>query len=345
MMNIKRYDEFKENLNEGLFDTLRNLFASMFKGVADEFTKPFQAYAQQLKGAKLADVPKLLKGYLRINRDTLVKQFKGTTDLSQVRKNVKDNLMTIYSAMDATSKLLGPEKYNPKEFLSGAPAPTLKQFTQDEKRFTGTLDAYATQLFNLSAKAAGYKDEDLKSLPAKIDDVPKEAQKAPAKEEVKTTANQGGVQAQAPQAQTPGTGTGRETGIGQEQESRQYPRNWRPLHETAAVAPAAQTPVKPDPKLEVLKKNLLAWFDKTLYAKLDDPFEAAAKAGGPTEKVRKGYDVNQIKSTGNKEGVAKMIDRIMTTTGDPKKDNRMYAAVRDALVREVGVDERDIGTF
>ena len=305
---ISNYDKFVgDRLNEGLWDSLKNLFGKLLQGVSDEIKKPVDELNNKL--SKTRD-PKQIKiimyNYLKLHNTTLTNGLNKAQDLVQLKNLVQDNLKGIYASITACSKTLGEDEFSFSEVFDDAPAGMKKLFDKNEKNFNKNVTPFVVDLIAKQGKQYGY---DEKTTIGKLTAKPEEQAAAT------DTEQQGQINAAA----------------GKTTVTDGFLSNYKDkLFEEAPQVDAAVPPTNPatptvDPKVEAanfkkLKDGIKKWFDFAIYKKMNEALKDEKKKTQTLEDK-----IKAMTTTRHPESVEKMVDAIS------KLDMVKLKQVRDIL--------------
>lgn len=147
-VNEELKDVFGEdiNTNKGLLGTFKNMFGKLLQNVSDELKKPVEELTKKLdKSKKKENTIKYINDYLRTHNETLTNSLKDTNDIKGIYDIVKDNLTSVYTAINAGLKSLG-EKYTFEEMFGDSPKQIQKLFNKNEKNFNKNVENFTQDL-------------------------------------------------------------------------------------------------------------------------------------------------------------------------------------------------------
>lgn len=149
------------NTNKGLLGAFKNLFGKLLQNISDELKKPVEDLTNKLdKSKKKEDTIKYINDFLRIHNENLTKSLNNSNDIESIVKIVKDNLTSVYAAIDAGLKTLG-EKYTFEEMFGQSPKQIQKLFNSNEKNFNKNVDNFTNELILSLGKQYGFTKEDI----------------------------------------------------------------------------------------------------------------------------------------------------------------------------------------
>jgi hypothetical protein len=312
---ITNYNKFRdERLNEGLWDSLKNLFSKLLQGVSDEIKKPVDELNNKLSKTKdPKQMELIMANYLKVHQNTLTTGLKTAKDLPGLKKVVKDNLMGMYAAITAASKTLGKETFTFGEIFSDSPEGLKKLFDGNEKNFNKNIDKFTTDLIvTNAAQFPSYKDKN--ATMEKVNATPEETTEK--KDQNEKEAATGNVPTENTEKGTPVQGEKQNASLEIEDTDR--------LNEEADPKPA-------DPKVEAadfqkLKDSMKKWFDFSIYKKVNESIKETKetkKEGTLEDKIK------NVKSTTHPESVTVIADALT------KADKQTLMKVRDLLGLDV----------
>lgn len=300
---ITSYDKFRDDrLNEGLWDSLKNLFGKLLQGVSDEIRKPVDELNNKLSKTKdPKQMELIMANYLKVHNTTLTNQLKNATNLPRLRTVVKDNLTGIYAAITASSKTLGKDTFTFSEIFADSPSGMKKLFDANEKTFNKNIDSFTDDLIvTQAAQFPSYKDK--QATKTKLTESPEQAA------ENKDAAEKEAAEGNTPTTETPAKEEVKQESINIEKTNR--------LNEEAEPAV--------DPKVEAadfkkLKDSMKKWFDFSIYKKVNDTLkeEKTAKPAGSLEDK-----IKNMTTTKNVDSINKMVDAITKLDMDKLKQVR-----------------------
>lgn len=296
---ITNYNKFRnERLNEGLWDSLKNLFGKLLQGVSEEIKKSVDELNNKLsktKDPKQMEI--IMVNYLKVHNTTLTNQLKNATNLPELRVTVKDNITAIYAAITAASKTLGKESFTFSEIFSDSPAGMKKLFDANEKNFNKNIDSFIDDLIiTQAAQFSSYKDK--QSTKVKLTETTEQA-----------VENKNKSEKEAAEGNTPTTNAG-----GVQQESINIEENNRLNEEVEPVDPKVESA-----DFQKLKDSMKKWFDFAIYKKVNDTLKES-KTIKPTGTLED--KVKNMTTTKNTNSINKMIDVITKLDMDKLKQVR-----------------------
>lgn len=318
---ITNYDKFKnEKLNEGLWDSLKNLFSKLLQGVSEQIQKPVDELNKKLNSTKdPKQLQVIMPNYLKVHNNTLTTQLKTTKTLPELKQVVVDNLSGIYAAVTAASQTLGKDTFTFTEIFGESTPQMKKLFDGNDKNFKKYVPIFTTDLIvATAAQFPSYNDKNATKEKVNASGTTNTNEKEQINKAVQTPATDNKTQPAG--EMKPGTKV----------EPANNANSSLIIQETERLNEEAE-PKPVDPKVEAadfekLKKSMKNWFDLSVYKKLNDTLNGqkdAKPAGTLEDKIK------NIKSTTHPESVTAIADALT------KADKQTLMKVRDLLGLDV----------
>jgi hypothetical protein len=295
---ITNYNKFLYNkLNEGLWDSIKNLFGKLLQNVSDELKKPVNELTNKLSKTKdTKQIKNIIYNYLKVHNTTLTNSLKNINDIPHLKKLMMENLKVIYASITAQVQSLGEENYSFSEIFADSPPRMKELFDKNEKQFNKKLEGYVNNLITLQAKPFGYTPEVLKT---ELEKPIQESFKL--KKFNQLFEKEGDV--------VPQTDTTIDNKDATEKEQIKNPQE-------------SKKEVKNE-NFEKLKSAIKKWFDLSIYKKMNDTLKKEKDAGTTSGTVED--KIKNMTSTENKESVNKIVDALTKT------DKEKLKTVRDTV--------------
>lgn len=297
-MMITNYNKFvNEEMNEGLYTSLKNMFMKLMKNVSDELKKPVEELTKKLDKSKdIKFSKKLLNDYLRIHNEDLKTSLDNSDTLNKIITSVKDNLTAIYAALDASTKSLG-ENYTFEQMFGDSPGNIQKLFNDNEKKFNKNVAIFSDNLVLSLGKQFHIDKNSLSESPIQENKLYEEA------DPNDTNTNL------SPDQQTDAI----ENATSDENTQENKPEE----------KPEVQENKEEDQNLINLKGAIIKWFQNFIYK----PVEVDLKKDKSKKKQIGSLEdkINSMESTNNKGSITNMVDKLTQV------DKQTLIQVRDLL--------------
>ena len=336
---MKHYQEFEEELNEGLWDMMKGLFGKFMKFIDKQQQKEVTDLAKRLeqnpKGAK-----DILKKHFNKQYDDYKGKINKSVNIYEVRKHFTDNLLITYDVIERNNdKYLGGSlKF--ENIFANAGNQTKDFFAKNTANYDAFINGMPKFINNIFLYFGKQVKVDLKSINVKTaTEINVDYQNS-----VKKTGNEEAKPAQGKEGENTAAKPGEETN-------------------TTTAAPEttapAETPTKEgvvikfedfinenfnkDLKIENfdnLKEFIANWIDgalrKPIIANIDK--SKPGEGGGVTDEDL-GKISNAIKGSNNDESKKNLVKSLA------KLDAAGLAAVRDVITQKLNMNADEIGKF
>ena len=315
---ITNYNKYvNEELNEGLYTSLKNMFLKLMKNVSDELKKPVSELTKKLDSSKNVKYSKkLLNDYLRIHNEKLKSSLDNSNTPNKIVKSVEDNLIVIYSALDTSTKSLG-ENYTFEQMFGDSPGNIQKLFDNNEKKFNKNVKGFSKNLVLSLGKQFGITKDSFTNE--------KEVQNKPTPENKPTenveqpTENvvENKIYEEADPYVDPNVDQNQKQEITDAQNDEQ-------TEQTDVQKEDVQENKEEDQNLINLKGAIIKWFQNFIYK----PVENDLKKDKSKNKVQGGTiedKINNMEVTNNKGSVNNIVDKLTQV------DKQTLVKVRDLL--------------
>ena len=310
---ITNYNKFLDDkLNEGIWNSLKNMFGKLLSGISDELKKPIDELTNKLSKTKdTKQIKSIIYNYLKVHKQTLDTKLKNVNDIYELKTLIKENLQAMYASIKAQVQSLGEENYSFSEIFEKSPEGMRKLFDKNEKQFTNNLNRFVNDLIIAQAKPFNLVKDEKKTR--RLLDLSEDKRKEEEAKKIENVSSSLNIEQSEKLFEDDAKGGTAQGGTAQAQNKD--------------VQKPAQEPVK-DENFEKLKTAIGNWFDLSIYKKMNETLKKEAQ-GTKTLEDR----IKDMTITNNKDSVNKIVDAITKT------DKETLKKVRDLL----GLDKDSAG--
>jgi len=331
---ITNYNKFLDDkLNEGIWNSLKNMFGKLLSGISDELKKPIDELTNKLSKTKdTKQIKSIIYNYLKVHKQTLDTKLKNVNDIYELKTLIKENLQAMYASIKAQVQSLGEENYSFSEIFEKSPEGMRKLFDKNEKQFTNNLNRFVNDLIIAQAKPFNLVKDEKKTR--RLLDLSEDKRKEEEAKKIENVSSSLNIEQSEKLFEDDAKGGTAQGGTAQGGTAQAQNKDvQKPAQEPAAqaqnkdVQKPAQEPVK-DENFEKLKTAIGNWFDLSIYKKMNETLKKEAQ-GTKTLEDR----IKDMTITNNKDSVNKIVDAITKT------DKETLKKVRDLL----GLDKDSAG--
>lgn len=322
---ITNYNKFvNEEMNEGLFTSLKNMFLKLMKNVSDELKKPVDELTKKLDNSKnIKYSKKLLNDYLRIHNENLKTTLDNSDTPNKIVKSVEDNLIVIYGALDASTKSLG-ENYTFEQMFGDSPGNIQKLFDNNEKKFNKNVKGFSKNLVLSLGKQFGIDEKNFTNEEEVVENKPteKEVENKPTENVEQTTDVKKNENKLYEEIEKKQLSPEQQTEV--IEDAQNVTDQDKKPEEKPEEKPEVQENKEEDQNLINLKGAIIKWFQNFIYKPVEndlkkDKSKNKEQAGSLEDKIK------NMESTENKGSVNNIMNKITQI------DKDILKKVRDLL--------------
>lgn len=293
--NYKNFVSNKLNEDVSVYGELKNLFNKMLTNLSEDLRKPIFELLNKLNNSKdTEDMKKQLITYLKIHSDSFKKSLNETKNTSDNIKITRDNLISLYSGIDAFVKNIKDDHYTFETIFKNSNNGLIKKlFIQDEKYFYKNVEIFARDLIIDLSKQLGYNKEDI-IKDWETSKTIKSNESIYILEEVDPTVN------------TDPNTTVQNT-VNDVNNSLNDVNDQTNVTDKKEITDSKKT-TEVDNNLIKLRTNILNWFDNILYKPLKEVTKKEQDKVNPINILQR--NIEKMELTDNKESIIKILNSI-----------------------------------